>query len=228
MENPEINDLKSFPYIILEQNMLNLNIPDMSLAKLTNKEGLVKIGKALYQYTQNYLKIIADGDLDKLDALTSMTESDETMGIYVSKIVYKDLQSPNAKIDQSPFDDSCTQTASNNQYRIRVDHRYTESFDNFTQCKRVTYTSSIYSYGPVGSFLGQTIWGPTLGSLRLDGSFFSNIGSDSYGLSQNNWFLTYVWNRNCENITPTVNVNSAQAQGRGTANGQSLSCTVFY
>lgn len=71
---------------ILEDGIFTTNIYRIDLAPLVNKDGIVKVGDMIFQYSYDYLKIIEDGDESKINLLSAITETDKELRIYVDKV----------------------------------------------------------------------------------------------------------------------------------------------
>ncbi len=64
-------------------NYILPNIFDLSLARAVNVNGIVEIAGQLHKYYTNEVKIILDGDCNKLSMLDNITETDSSIGIVV-------------------------------------------------------------------------------------------------------------------------------------------------
>ncbi len=64
-----------------------LNLYDPTLATVLNKEGIVKVGRYLFQYTMDYMKVMPADKKDKVQAFKKATQDDTQNGIVVKKIL---------------------------------------------------------------------------------------------------------------------------------------------
>ena len=81
-------------FILEGEGVYHLNLPlfVFDKVKFLNRKGLVQIGDSLYQYGANTIKIIQDGNYQKLKGLSRVTENNENLGIAVHKIERKQIQ----------------------------------------------------------------------------------------------------------------------------------------
>lgn len=61
----------------------DMNIGNRELADLVNPDGLVVVNDSIYQFSENYVKIITDGDYSKLHILDNITATNEADHIFV-------------------------------------------------------------------------------------------------------------------------------------------------
>lgn len=50
---------------------------------LLNKDGIVKIGEDIYQFSSDNIKMIKEGDVSKISSLPSINQTNESLGVYV-------------------------------------------------------------------------------------------------------------------------------------------------
>lgn len=77
----------------------DLNLYDKSTAGLINLDGFVKIENQIYQYTDNAIKIIQDGDVAKINLIKGINHSFEGNNMIVN--VFKDNRLKNATNETS-------------------------------------------------------------------------------------------------------------------------------
>lgn len=62
-----------------------LRIYNSFMAKLVDRKGIVQIGKEIHQHGKEFLKIIKDGDISKIDILDAVNDTDKSKNIEVVK-----------------------------------------------------------------------------------------------------------------------------------------------
>ncbi len=65
---------------------MGLKIYDIALADVVNRDGIVQIGKNIFQHGENQVKVITDGDASKIELLGKTTQSNSAISIYVYKV----------------------------------------------------------------------------------------------------------------------------------------------
>jgi hypothetical protein len=70
----------------LDDGVLTANLYRIDLVSLVNKDGIVKVGNVIFQYSYDYLKVIEDGDASKISLLNNITETNRSLKIFVSKV----------------------------------------------------------------------------------------------------------------------------------------------
>jgi hypothetical protein len=73
---------------------------------LLNKDGIVKIGEDIYQFSTEIVKMIKGGDISKISSLSSINHTNESLGIYVFP-VYRDNGKSNGRTEQFYSISSC-------------------------------------------------------------------------------------------------------------------------
>ena len=61
----------------------DMNIREKSFSDFVNPQGLLMVDKAIYQFSENHVKIITDGNLSKIKLLSSYNVTDESQNILV-------------------------------------------------------------------------------------------------------------------------------------------------
>lgn len=64
----------------------DMDIDNSDYAYIVNKDGIVKIGKDIYQFKDGITKVIKGGDKSKISILNRIDSTDEQLGIFVYKI----------------------------------------------------------------------------------------------------------------------------------------------
>lgn len=86
----ELHEKYSYMFVVdtLEDGSLyeNLNIYDYNLAKVVNKDFIVKIGGKIYQFNRDVIKIIDDGSDIKISSMKAATVSDANAGISIQSV----------------------------------------------------------------------------------------------------------------------------------------------
>lgn len=105
---------------------IQLNLTNLDLASILNKDGIVKVAGKIIQYSKWDVKIIEDGNPDKIALLNKITQTNKELGITVNPINFRSNSNKNAKLAYS-YTRSCEgATGSPAQYKIIV---YEEAYD---------------------------------------------------------------------------------------------------
>jgi hypothetical protein len=75
--------LESGSLIISNDGFLDMNVTVPSLAPLINAEGFVRVGNEIRQYKTDFVKIILDGDYNKMNELAAFKESTQNIHVGV-------------------------------------------------------------------------------------------------------------------------------------------------
>lgn len=65
------------------EGILNINVTIPILAPLVNEDGIVRVGNEIRQYKHNLLKIILDGDYEKIRNLSEFTSSTDRIHVSI-------------------------------------------------------------------------------------------------------------------------------------------------
>jgi hypothetical protein len=110
-------------FIFDDEGVFELNLPytEEMISYFVNKDGLLKVGTKLYQYSRNSIKVIVDGDERKLKLLPEISLSSKEHGVLVYNITYKAIvlgSSANGKTDFSG-NANCTDYTSGGGQRVK-------------------------------------------------------------------------------------------------------------
>jgi hypothetical protein len=112
-----------------QEGGIELRITNYDYGYVLNANGIVKIGKSIYQFTEDYVRIIVDGDISKIPLLLNLFSSGDTNQIIVQKIKKIVKQSPYQSGRVEDFSESCTGT--NGDYRLILYEEYTSWCANY-------------------------------------------------------------------------------------------------
>ncbi len=181
-------------FIFDDEGAFELDLPytEEAISTFVNADGLLKVGTKLYQYSKNSIKVIVDGDEDKLQLLPTLSESSIEHGILVYNIDYKLLRVEETITDgRTEFSGnaSCTGLTSGGGQKV-VGKVYlgctgfVDVYGNYgggivTQSKIVA-TASNYKKGVFGWSLKPTSQLHIYGEIRILAPF----GSGTYGINR--------------------------------------------
>ncbi|MEM6843652.1 MAG: hypothetical protein AAF632_15600, partial [Bacteroidota bacterium] len=214
--------------IIHDDRSISMNIFHPGIANLVNDRGFVKIHNTLYQYTNDYVKSLEEGDIRDLNNVskTSTTASDSE--IIVSKVKHRYISADNEHNSINAWNanrycEETTDGGSDCQHRIRhwIDmvsyDLYNTSMiitppfpETVTKATRTVLSSKVYSYrkGSSGWYIG--IYGN--GVCTSDGYFRYHEAAkqitpsplDSYlGVGATSGYN--FWNNSTQAGDPTLN-----------------------
>lgn len=101
---------KNKEYLLFDKDgIFRMNLYRNDVAPLVNKNGLVKVGGHIFQYTHDYLKILKCGDEKRINELINAEKSNQDGSIIVNKVKYITLKSGevNNSNARSSFSGSC-------------------------------------------------------------------------------------------------------------------------
>lgn len=140
-----------------EEGWFEPKTPISRLNKVLNKDGLVRIGGKIVEYSSNAVKIILDGDEKKIPLLDNVSESQFENSIRVDIITFstREIIPPanNAKIYSYPYDKTWqvnTCTKREDRYRVRLRENITTLWRrdgyNGPYTRRVIHTFEVNSF----------------------------------------------------------------------------------
>lgn len=184
-ENPELvhsNLISKYPNsFVIEKTFddcgfFDKNIHSDYLSKVVNPDGLIIVGDSIYQHTKDYIKVIKDGDLNKIPNLLSATTSISNLGIEVYSI----------KSGTTTFNRSCQ----SNDGRLRI-IVYEDFIQNTSTSdpkqKATTYKVKVRS-------LQRRLWGLWYDNYKTNISLTGNhVGNSTYGWLTSNSYVFINW-----------------------------------
>ena len=124
-------------FLFNDKGCLDANLHDYRLAYLVNKDGIVRVGKYLFQYTSEYIKVMPVKNKNKINLLRIATTNLPNQEIVVKQI-HKLSQSPstNGRIEASCIGNS---QSWDSDYALHY-----QGYNYFTE-RRLNYTSNLFS-----------------------------------------------------------------------------------
>jgi hypothetical protein len=152
-------------FSFFDKPSIQLNLPpseDVLLPALVNQFGRVKIGSSIFQYRNNSIKEIRDGDMAKIQSLNEITESSIEKNISVINIQMVDLTNERGRVAFSG-NASCTGYTAGEGQRVKgYIHLYkyvtTDLWCNTPYCGQVIFLTELVT--------GATNQIKTLGAWR--------------------------------------------------------------
>lgn len=89
---------------------------DPFIQYVVNREGLIKIGSSIKQYSDGTIKVILDGDFHKISSLKNCLENDEYSQIQIYNVKTKVIENKDARFSGS---ESCTGYTSGGGQRVK-------------------------------------------------------------------------------------------------------------
>ncbi|MDJ1467688.1 hypothetical protein QNI19_12575 [Cytophagaceae bacterium DM2B3-1] len=86
-ELPSIIKNNPMCFKFLYGNKIVMNTYRTDIASVINKDGIVKVGGILFQYSYDYLKVITDSNIEKIKQLPYISKTDESQNIVVTKVI---------------------------------------------------------------------------------------------------------------------------------------------
>lgn len=125
--------------LLAQQLTTRINVTEPEISLILNSDGIVKIGKSLYQYNEKDIKIIANGDYSKVPELVGKTQKNARTIKQAEIFVYP--------VNSTPM---VINNEKNAQTRdSEMDGKYAYTFENSGDItmylqKAITYTANIY------------------------------------------------------------------------------------
>ncbi len=182
--SPFSNEIINYIYFDIEEGLI-LNLFDENMAKFLNKDGLVKISSSIYQFTDNGVKVIVNGDESEIPNLNKVNSRiSSSSNIKFSEVHY---------ISDNP-ENSAKSARSKNYRRCMAQH------GNSNGDYKIIGEASAYwiaiPYGP-GQNVRQGAW---IGSHFLRKSFiigWNNHKTENYSIS-GNWSIVKAHGNECD------------------------------
>jgi hypothetical protein len=145
-----------------------MNICDESIAGLVNQDGFVKIGKYLFQYTHDEVKVI-EGDKEKMELLRQAKEDDRIQKIIVKKIerYVPNKVAKNGRSEENPY------IVIRGNVNWVLNSQSTSTFRHFYQHYLQLTFNPIYYYPPVGSCGSSRYCDPELVGWSADTYYYA-------------------------------------------------------
>lgn len=161
------------------EGWFDINLPYAHIHKLLNRDGIIRIGDNIMKYSSNAVKIIRDGDENKIGLLESIKKTDSKAGIKVNDIVVirKGIDLENAKSFVRPaLVNECTNKV--DRYRVRmyenIDMELNATFGSTT----ITHSFEVHSFRHTYQGWQRRFKTSSLGgSLNFDASYGSYGGN---------------------------------------------------
>lgn len=151
------------------------NINSEEYSYVVNKDGIVSISDTIYQYTKEYIKMITDGDISKIELMKKATQTDIGLNIIV------------LKIEDNKGAGSWLKSATGNNGRFRV-----IQYLGFTQ--NVSGGQTATTWEVKGRSLQRRLFGAWYdnykATITLSGNHTGNI---TYGQMTNGIFINLNW-----------------------------------
>ncbi len=149
-------------------------VTDPSIAAVINKDGFVKAGDWIYQYTENAVKIILDGDFSKIPQIEGINTDYKDKSIVVAKTEEAASQNRNGSVD---FSDHNSWSYPSNKKRVKVwldGHSefhgtpLTNNCNDFVNC-----TFTVRCQAQQKNFWGKWKYKSFMPSLQIDDGLWS-------------------------------------------------------
>ncbi|GAB4334048.1 MAG: hypothetical protein OHK0038_10660 [Flammeovirgaceae bacterium] len=158
------NYAKNYAHAFLvEEEYFWMNIFDYALANVINHEGLVKIGNALFQYTEGTIKWIEDGAEIKIELMKSLKASNETSKIFVSPVKKVEVGTNNTNAgERTSYSGSCTDNFEDKDNKRRIVTTVNLYEYNWTYWERYCEDEYEAGYGDYSSCYDRIVYVPAM------------------------------------------------------------------
>jgi len=160
---------------IYDNDLLEMNVTIPAYAEFVNADAIVKIGKEIYQFKKDYVRVILDGSESKIQQLKNLTTDIDGIKVYPVTRKRKEIT-----VGRTNANSSCTSTVG--RYRLI-------SYDDYV----VNYVPG----GNCGSGIGLLNYYLTLRSLKKILGTWQNHNTGSMRTESN---LTITHTADCSNL----------------------------
>ena len=182
-----LSELKKYFFVSNENRSIEINFPFYDIAYLLNEEGVIRVGKKLFRFTNEYVYSFEDKDLEKIRDTYNLTDHDKANGIYVSKIIQKGLENYNS-----------------NKLKLRANNTIgtcTEDSGNLTLMNRIiTNAFTFEENGETKYFYNVRSW-----VTKTQGSFAFGGGSATISGEFEMWITGSPWLFDGVTVNSTLN-----------------------
>jgi hypothetical protein len=208
--------------ILASDDVMDINLPNLEIAKLVNNNGLIEIGNKIFQYRKDNVKIITDGDSKKIKDLDKYSQSSSEANVYVATVSHLSKINLAGRTESTLH--SCAAANGSEKYGISFIEDYTVFTDDVGWIHS-TYTMSIGSIKlPLGGFVVSS-------QLHIAGVVHTSEGdqtANSTGYNKSIHSVT-VFDFLRAPSAPSITLSSASWIGSGTKPSSiTLQCNIQY
>lgn len=158
----------------------DLDINNYNYSRIVNKDGIVKVGTPIYQFKEATIKIIEDGNKDKIKILDDIIETDPINKITVINLKGDNLFPPNnMNVTPHPFEYETYKTR--NTFKVIMRNRFEQKYYSPRKCYATTYSIQVRS---LRRYFG--VYGNYKTNMTYNGSFTGSSHDFGYWLDHTN------------------------------------------